>query len=92
LNFLSNFERNDIKLSIFKALKIELLHSHIKLFLPNKSSIKDATVVRGGKGQGFCDNSTKASVIKIVTMRLGGSKNVQNFVTSFMDDPKARRG
>jgi hypothetical protein len=38
------------------------------------SSINDVTVVGGGWGQVFCDNSTNASVIKSVTMGEGGSK------------------
>ncbi len=44
------------------------------------SSINDVTVLGGGGGcQGCCDNSTKALVVKRVTMgRGGGSKNVQN--------------
>ncbi len=44
-----------------------------------------------GRGHGFCDSSTKASVIKSVTMGGGGSKNVQNCVTSFMDDPYGKK-
>ena len=42
---------------------------------------------RGG-GQGFCDASNKALVIKSVTKGGGllGSIIVQNCVTSFMDD------
>ncbi len=39
----------------------------------------------GGGGQGFCDNSTKLSIIKCVTIGEGGQKNVQSCVTSFMD-------
>ncbi len=46
-----------------------------------KSSIKYVTVLRG-VGKGFCDHSTKDSVIKSVTMGGWVSKNVQN-----MDDP-----
>ncbi len=37
------------------------------------SSINDVTFLGGG-GQGFCDNSTKASVTKSVTMGGGGPK------------------
>ena len=50
------------------------------------SSINDITVLGG---QWFCDVSTKAFVIKSVTMGGGGcaSKIVQNWVTSLMDDP-----
>ena len=40
------------------------------------SSINDVTVL-GGWGQGFCDDSTKASVIKRVTIGEGGSKIVR---------------
>ena len=47
------------------------------------SSINDVTTL-GGMGQVFCDDSTKASVIKRVTI---GGRGVQNCVTSFMDDP-----
>jgi hypothetical protein len=44
--------------------------------------------LRARGGQGFCDNSTKAIVLKSVTIwGGGGSKNVKNCVTSFMDDP-----
>ena len=42
---------------------------------------------RGGRGQRFCDDSTKALVIKRVTVGGGGSKFVRNCVMSFMDDP-----
>ncbi len=45
--------------------------------------------LKGRGGQGVGDNSTKASVINIVTMRGGGSKIFLNCVTSFMDDPLA---
>ncbi len=41
----------------------------------------------GGGVQGFCDNSTKASVMKKVQRKGEGSKNVQNCGTSFMEDP-----
>ena len=43
--------------------------------------------LRGGGGKGFFDDSTKALVIKPVTMGGGGSKIFQNCVTSFIDDP-----
>ncbi len=42
---------------------------------------------RGEEVKDFCDNSTKASVIKSVMIGEGGSKHVQSCVTSFMDDP-----
>ncbi len=48
------------------------------------SSINDATVLGGG-GQLFCGNNTKASIIKSVTMGVGGLKNIQICVTSFME-------
>ena len=54
------------------------------MILTKGSSINDVTVLRGG-GQGFCDGSTKALVIKSVTM---GEKIVQNCVTSCMYDPQ----
>jgi hypothetical protein len=38
------------------------------------SSINDVTVLGGRGYQGFCDNSTKASVIKSVTMGEGSRK------------------
>ena len=38
-------------------------------------------------GQGFCDHSVEALILKCVTMGGGGLKIVQNYVTSFMDDP-----
>ena len=45
----------------------------------------------GGRGpKGFCEDSTKAIVLKSVTMGGGVSKNFKNGVTSFMDDPKVR--
>ena len=50
------------------------------------SSINDVKVLGGGD-QGFCDNSTRALVIKRMTMGGGGSKIVQNCVMSSMDDP-----
>jgi hypothetical protein len=41
-----------------------------------------------GRRQAICDNSIKASVIKNVTLGgEGGSKNVQNCVTSYIDNP-----
>ena len=54
------------------------------------SSINDVTVLGGGGGQGFCDDSTKVLVIKRVTMGELVPKIVPNCVTSFifMDDPK----
>ena len=39
------------------------------------SSINDVTVLGGG-GRGFCDNSTKALVIKPVTMGGGGGQKL----------------
>ena len=52
------------------------------------TSINDVTVLVGGGGQGFCDDSTQALVIKRVTIGgMGVSKIVQKCVTSFIDDP-----
>jgi hypothetical protein len=53
------------------------------------SSINDVTVLGGRRYQGFCDNSTKALVMKSVTMGRGPgvSKMIEYCVTSFMDDP-----
>ncbi len=49
-------------------------------------SIIDVTFL--GRGvQGFCDNSTKDSIIKSVTIRWVEMVSIiSNFVTSFMDD------
>ena len=41
----------------------------------------------GGGGQGFLEGTVKAFLLKSVTMRGMGSKIIQNFVTSFLDDP-----
>ncbi len=41
------------------------------------SSINEVTALGGRGYQGFCDNSTKALVIKSVTMGGGGVKNYQ---------------
>ncbi len=41
------------------------------------SSINDVTALRGRGYQGFCDDNTKALVIKRVTMVGGGVKNYQ---------------
>ena len=52
--------------------------------------IHDVTVVRSG-GQVFCDNITKAIVVKSVTTEGGRLKIVQNYMASFMDDPSFSR-
>ena len=44
------------------------------------------TFLGGMRSQGFCDDSTRAFVLKSVTMGGGG---VKNCVASFMDDPYA---
>ena len=44
-------------------------------------------MVLRGRGQIFCDDSTKAFVIKSVTMGEEVSNIVQNCVISFTDDP-----
>jgi hypothetical protein len=41
----------------------------------------------GGGAQGFYDMITKVSVVKSVKIGRGRVKNVQNSVTSFIDDP-----
>jgi hypothetical protein len=41
------------------------------------SSINDVTVLGGRGYQGFCDDSTKALVLKSVTIGGGGVKNYQ---------------
>ena len=51
------------------------------------SYINDVTALGGGGGQGFCDNSIEAFVIKRVTMGGGGGEIVHNCLTSLMDDP-----
>ncbi len=48
--------------------------------------MNDVKILGGRRGKGFCDNSTKASVIKRDNKE---SKNDQNLLTSFMDDPFA---
>ena len=56
--------------------------------MPKGSTVND---VKEEGGKGFCDDSSKALVIKQVTMGEmgemgeGGSTIVQNCVTSFMD-------
>ena len=45
--------------------------------------MNDVTVVVGGG----IDNSTKALILKHVAMGEGVLKIIQNYVTSFMDDP-----
>ncbi len=52
-------------------------------------SIKDVTALGERVYQGFCDNSTKAFVLKSVTMGEWASKIINYCVTSCMDDPKA---
>ena len=44
--------------------------------------------LKGVRGQGFCDDSTKALGIKRGTRRQVGQKLFHNCVTSFMNDPK----
>ncbi len=65
-----------------------MIHRTKNLKRTKGSSVNDVTVVMGRGYQGFCDNNTKASVIKSVTIGGGEVKNVtSNCVTSFMDDP-----
>ena len=55
---------------------------------PEGSYRNDVTVL-GGEGQGFCDDTSKALVIKSVMRGRTGkrkSKIIQYGVTSFMDD------
>ena len=49
-------------------------------------STNDVTDLGGEGGQGLCNDSTKALVIKCMTMGRGGSKIVQNCVTSLLND------
>ena len=59
------------------------MHFFLENHLYTKGSfINDVTV--SGEGVMFCNDSTEASVMKIVTR---GSKIVQNCVTSFVEDP-----
>ena len=56
------------------------------------SSINDVTVLGGRGYQGFCDDSTKALVLKSVTMGGGGVKNYQKlrdviYGRTLMDEP-----
>ncbi len=46
-------------------------YPQVEYFFHSGSSINDVTVLGG---HGFCDNSTKVSVIKSVNMRGGGQK------------------
>ncbi len=49
--------------------------------------MNDVTILGGGGGgQGFCDKSTKASVIKCGREGGGGQKMLK-IVMAFMDDP-----
>ena len=61
---------------------LNCLHIHHPIFYFRRqsfhtlgSSINDVTALGGGGGQGSCDNSTKALVIKCMTMGGGGVKN-----------------
>ncbi len=49
--------------------------------------MNDVTALGGRGYQRFCDNSTKALLIKSVTMGEGLSRIIKNCVTSFIDDP-----
>ncbi len=51
------------------------------------SSINDVTVIRGEGGQGFCATVLRLQKKKYLTMGVEGSNNIQNCVTSFMNDP-----
>ena len=50
------------------------------------SSINNVTALGGREYQGFCDNSTKALVVKSMTIGEGVYKIIKNCVTSFVDD------
>jgi hypothetical protein len=50
-----------------------------------EQSINDVTALGGGVSS-ICDNSTKALLLKRMSIG-GGSKIIKNCVTSFMDDP-----
>ena len=56
-------------------MEVLILEKHLNLILPKGSSINDVTALGGRSYQGFCDDSTKALVIKYVTMGLGQIEN-----------------
>ena len=62
----------------------------LTLFCCKGSSINDVTVL--GRVKDFVTAVLKALVIKSVTVGGGGSKIVQNCVTSFKDDPQHYNG
>ena len=88
---LKTFLSKENLLCIFlNVFNIDSSNTKFKIkYAPYKvSSINDVTALKGGS-QVFCNDSTKASLLKSVTIKgLRGSKIVQNCVTSFMDDLK----
>ncbi len=67
----------NVQSNIQVLLKVHF-YTNLKLYMTTYkhkgSSINDATVVGGRRGQGFSDNTYKASIIKSVTM--GGRGDV----------------
>ncbi len=73
--------------NLFKILTyfaLTLSHAHTHTHIHNKTSwliqgpsINDVTALGGRGYRGFCDNSSKALLIKSVTMRGGGVKNYE---------------
>jgi hypothetical protein len=57
----------------FKIIQRKLLN-----YLSGKGLSINDVMVLGGRGQGCCDNSTKASVMKSVTIVGGGVKKCPN--------------
>ena len=55
--------------------------------LKESFGVNDVTVLWGRGYQGFCDDSTKALVLKSVTMGEGVSKIIKNCVTSLRTTP-----
>ena len=82
-----NPERARLGAHNFIDIILIILQTTYLFITPKDSSINDVTVLEGGGGQRFCDGSSKAFVIKSVTMGERVSKIFQNCMTSFMDDP-----
>ncbi len=82
LIIIRNYERIETKIgfdhniiSRQKSIQsIQVYKAQLALLNHEGSSINDLTVLVGGGGQGFCDNSTKTSVIK--SMMIGGGQKI----------------
>jgi hypothetical protein len=69
-----------------RNLGTKLISKQNKIFIISWSSINEVTEQEEGAGERFCDESTRALVIKSVTTGRGVSKMFKNCLTSFMDD------